>query len=602
MSAQQQSYPQSLAVEIGISPDAYHGGSDAWRDDSRALYSILRGSVEDSLQFLRETFRNSWAEYVLRPVGFVEWLAEQHATLYPQDARIRYRHRATGKYVSDEQAAINLRIRRESGHRAAFQSTTEEAIVCGNGTAWLRPLVRNKKFLGVRWMSMPVHTQAVDLGDMPETSEEQDVAQWWMSYPVKGSYEARIGMPKYGIARFTKEGAVWDQVHDGNLRGKPIWPMPAKGWIDDIPAVVIRRQPAARPGEFWARTRQVLLAQNRAVDLGQTDMADVVHMQGHGQWIGEGMTPEQAAVVKMGPKRIALTPQGAKLDAKSPGADFEGMRETAESYLAMALATNTVNADALFKDGSITALAKEVALWDRDEKRRVLVDTCAVAEQRAYDLTRAYYRAFNGGIDSLPDCIVEVDFPRREAPRDPLHKMQEAGWRIALGWGTPASELVRFEKGTRSIADVETEIDENRKKTVAQIGYMPQPPGLSAGAGMPATPSDSADAASAKPPAQVVQGAAAGQPAKPPALATGGATEDVAKTALNGAQVTALLEAIALVAERKLPAAAAREVILASFPIDPTQVDKMLGALKTFEPAKEEAPAAAAPKPPPVQP
>ena len=509
MSAQQpQSFPQSLAVEVGISPDAYHGGSDGWRDDSRALYSILRGSVEDSLQFLRDTFRNSWAEYVLRPVGFVEWLAEQHATLYPQDARIRYRLRSTGEYVSADQAALNLRIRRESGHRAAFQSATEEAIVCGNGTAWLRPLVRDKKFVGVRWMSMPAHTQAVDLGDMPETSEEQDVAQWWMSYPVKGSYEARIGMPKYGIAKFTPAGAVWDQVHDGALRGQPIWPTPGDSrWIDDIPAVVIRRQPAARPGEFWARTRQVLLAQNRALDLGQTDIADVVHMQGHGQWIGEGMTPEQAAVVKMGPKRIALTPQGAKLDAKSPGADFEGMRETGESYLAMALATNTVNADALFKDGSITALAKEVGLWDRDEKRRVLIDTCAVAEQRAYDLTRAYYRAFNGGVDVLPDCTVEVEFPRREAPRDPLHRMQEAGWRIALGWGTPASELVRMEKGTRAVEDVEKDIAENREKTIAQIGYMPQPPGLSADAGMPATPSDSADAASARPTAKIAPAA-----------------------------------------------------------------------------------------------
>ncbi len=595
----QQSYPVALDVETGISPDSFHGGSVEWREVHRALYTLLRGSTQDSLYFLRKTFVGSWQEYALRPVGMIEWLAEQHATLYPDEPHIRYRLRGTDTYVTDEQAARIRRIRLESRQSAAFQAATEEAVICGNGVPWCRPVVRDGKFVGVRWSAKPAHTQGVDVAETPESSDELDVTSWWVVLPVKGTYEARLGMPRYGIARFDRNGGVWEYAPDKSLIGKSVWPRPGTGkWIDDIPAVVIRRMPAA-DGEFWARTRDTLLAQNRAVDLGETDAGDVVHMQGHGQWVGEGMTPEQAGVVHMGPKRIATIPQGAKLDAKQASPDLEGIRDVADGFLSKILATNTVNADALFKDGSITALAKEVGLWDRTEKRKVMVATCRAAEQRAYDITRKMFAAF--GDATLPDCEIEVEYAHREAPRDPLHLMQESGWRVAMGWETPASELLRREKNAKPLADYEKRISENRQKTIAQIGYMPSPPGLGPGAGTPALPADSADAASAKPSTPMPVDSKTPQAEAPGVLATKptAVVTDVQKTALNGAQVTALLEVVQSVASGKLPPAAGRETILASFDIDPAAVDRMLGALKGFVPAADKPSEATAPDAPP---
>lgn len=82
-------------------------------------------------------------------------------------------------------------------------------------------------------------------------------------------------------------------------------------------------------------------------------------------------------------------------------------------------------------------------------------------------------------------------------------------------------------------------------------------------------------------------------------------TEDVQATALNGAQVTALLEIVGQVVAGLLPRQTAIEVIVSAFPIDRVQADRILGAVgRTFQPtvapeteapAEEVAPAQGAP-------
>jgi len=62
--------------------------------------------------------------------------------------------------------------------------------------------------------------------------------------------------------------------------------------------------------------------------------------------------------------------------------------------------------------------------------------------------------------------------------------------------------------------------------------------------------------------------------------------EDVQQTALNGAQVTALLEIVGQVVAGLLPRQTAIEVIVSAFPIDRQQADRILGDVgKGFEPA-----------------
>lgn len=81
---------------------------------------------------------------------------------------------------------------------------------------------------------------------------------------------------------------------------------------------------------------------------------------------------------------------------------------------------------------------------------------------------------------------------------------------------------------------------------------------------------------------------ASGEPDGPQNIAATGAA-DVQKTALNGAQVASLQAIVQSVADGSLPLAAAREIILASFPIAAEDVDRMLKPLTNFEPKKEVA-------------
>lgn len=83
----------------------------------------------------------------------------------------------------------------------------------------------------------------------------------------------------------------------------------------------------------------------------------------------------------------------------------------------------------------------------------------------------------------------------------------------------------------------------------------------------------------------------------------GTSVDTVQDTALNGAQVQALQSLVQSVTDGMLPAAAAKEVILASFPtIKPDAIDRMLGAAEAFEPATPEpAPAAAPTTGPPAE-
>ena len=75
------------------------------------------------------------------------------------------------------------------------------------------------------------------------------------------------------------------------------------------------------------------------------------------------------------------------------------------------------------------------------------------------------------------------------------------------------------------------------------------------------------------------------------ALAGAGIATDgnVANTALNGAQVTSLVDVCTAVAEKTLPVATAMEILLIAFPtISREEAQAMLGPLKNFEPKKPE--------------
>lgn len=101
----------------------------------------------------------------------------------------------------------------------------------------------------------------------------------------------------------------------------------------------------------------------------------------------------------------------------------------------------------------------------------------------------------------------------------------------------------------------------------------------------------------------LVSGKAEGQPVveeKPeaPAEATAAPVADVQQTALNGAQVSSLLEIATQVGLGQLPIETARALIAAAFPgLSDQQVNAIIGPLDGFKPQQPEAPATPAAKP-----
>lgn len=76
---------------------------------------------------------------------------------------------------------------------------------------------------------------------------------------------------------------------------------------------------------------------------------------------------------------------------------------------------------------------------------------------------------------------------------------------------------------------------------------------------------------------------------KPTEGIEGAPTEDIQATAMNGAQVSSLLEIATLVADGKLPLESARAVAVAAFPLVPPEtIDAIFGPLANFTPTKEE--------------
>lgn len=81
------------------------------------------------------------------------------------------------------------------------------------------------------------------------------------------------------------------------------------------------------------------------------------------------------------------------------------------------------------------------------------------------------------------------------------------------------------------------------------------------------------------------QAALAALPTETAPAASGAPVEAVADTALNGAQVTSLVEILAAVSEGRLPVESARPLILAAFPsFDDARVESMLSPLRRRDP------------------
>lgn len=558
-----------ITQNLGADNDAEcRAGGQKWRDTSRVLYGRLRGSTKQTYAAIAKVYPKSFDDYSPRPIPLVPWQARQVANVYTVEPRISYVDPDRGTPLSDTQVATIQKYRSAAGITEAMLATHEECAGVGNGTPWIIPVVRTKEdgsqLLGVRAVVFPAHDQAVVLKDHPESDSERDVTEWRVRMPLPG------GGGRFGVALITPTSATWEEA-EGNLKGEPIWPRSNRpeaaagsNPFGQVPAAIMRWS-KPEPGAFWANAREDLAMQADALDVAATDFGHIARMQGFGQWFGR-LLSAGAGGIKMGPATlIEGTDPQSDLKCVSPTPALDATQKGNDAYLQQTVATNDLNGAALTGSTGITAQAKLVELADRDGLRQRHCTQLARIEQRLYDLMRAGLRALFG-VEVLPAARLIVEYSTPPMALDPLHEVQAAERRIALGLSDPYIE--RAIRDRCSLEEAEKRVKRSREIT-NELGII-----INIGGTGPLAEGDSGEA---KPDD--------GSETKPKVVKAGAPVEDVAKTALNGAQVTALMAVVAAVAAKQLPIAAAREVILASFPLAPTDVDKMLAPLKAFEPA-----------------
>lgn len=546
-------------------------GSQHWRDTSAALYTRLRGRLTDSRRELARVYPKTWLNYSPRPVAFVPWLSRQVATVYSNEPGITYVNPTTGAPLDVKAVEAITRIRAEAKVTVALLAAHEEAAGPGNGVVWVEPVLRKSadggEVLSVECNVIPAHLQSVELRDRPRSTDERDVTAWRVKMPLPGGTD--VGGSRDGTALVTPTSATWEEA-EGDLTGQPIWPSEGGGGpsnpLGQVPAVVIRwTEP--QPGVFWGDAREDLLWQARALDAGSTDIGEGVRHQMFGQWVGKRLGTG-AGNIKMGfGTVIELTESDAELKCEGHNADIAGGRDALEAYTRMATASQEGNPAVLLRSTALTAEGKKIEIADREGLRKRHLMQLARAEQRIYDLMRAWLHALRG-VEVLPPATLVVAYAPPELPENELQAEQAMELRIKNAQSSEIRERMKRDRCSydeakkRCVQDIEDQA-ELRKMRIAK--------GL---VDVPTTPEAKPDSKGGD-----TKPAEAAKVTKP--------VEDVQKTALNGAQVTSLLEVVQAVASGALPPSAGREMILASFDIDPAAVDRMIGALKGFEPAPD---------------
>lgn len=565
----------ALPSTIADDPERRAGG-ELWRETSAALYTRLRGKLTDTFSELARVYPTTWTNYSPRPVAFIPWLSRQIATPYADEPSIAYVDPVTGEPLDAKAVKFIDETRAEAGVTQALLAAHEESSSCGNGVLFVEPVERRLPdggtILSVECNTIPAHQQAVELKKRPRSKDERDVTAWRVQMPLPGG-DVVTGTFD-GVALITPTSATWE-VAGGDLAGKPIWPRKDEGQssnpLGEVPAVVLRWA-APQPGSFWSDAREDLLWQARALDAGNTDIGEGVRHQMFGQWVGKKLGVG-AGKIKMGfGTIIELTETESELDCKGSNADIAGGRDSLEAYTRMATASQEGNPAVLIRSTAITAEGKKIEIADREGLRKRHLVQLARAEQRIYDLMRAWLRHLRG-VEVLPAARLIVTYAPPELPENELQAEQAMELRISHG---QSSEIRERQKRDRC------SYDEAKKRVTQDIKDQGELRKLRIAAGLIDVP-----VAPGVPDAKPVDAKVAAKPTTP--------TDDVQKTALNGAQILALAKLLADVAAGLLPPETARATITMAFPeADAAQVNAALGALKGFEPRAEE------PKAPPV--
>lgn len=446
--------------EIG---DDRPGGQD-WRDKTEILFRYLRRDMSDVKEHFKQLYPKTWREKMVerRTLPYVWRLAREKAKLYTWPPERRYervdsRGQRTGEEVGEAARDTIRRITIGANLDAHMRDASQQLVALNNACILVFPVSRVS---GVRYLVVPPHRHWVQLDD-PQSSDVDDVAIWWVELPV--AQDTDTGIMQWGLARITPEEAYWE---DGpqSLVGEPIWFGQRRNPIGRIPVAMLRGLPP-QPGDWWASLPDDLLDTQRALIHDYTDMGHIARNQGYGQPVFRGLSKDTAEQMDTGPEAsIGLPDPDADFKYAQPQADLSGYQTQLEAYQRAVVSAEGLNAQTFLKSSGVTAQAKRLEMIDRDEERQALTTELQRAEQRVYDLTRAWVNVQrSGSVDGgpIPRARVHVEYRVPRPPSDPLHEAQANELEIGLGIDSP--ERIVAERRGVSRAEARQIVEDNRQ-------------------------------------------------------------------------------------------------------------------------------------------
>jgi hypothetical protein len=522
-------------------------GSQVWRDKMRILWEYLHRNMEDSRRQRARLYPKTWQKHVQRVVPFIWRNAREMASMKRTRAFV---DPVTGLPLPEAVLRVIELVYSEAGVDKAMQAAYGQLVTLNQSTVWLFP-----NGASLRCVTMPPHDQAVELTD-PLAQSEDEVSAWRILVPIE--QDPDLGGVRYATARFTASDITWMDEYAAE------YPPPFGGTnpFGRIPVVCMRGDDTVS-GAWWCYAPDDLLDAQRAINHDMTDLGHIARLQGYSQMYVSGVSAGEAENMDTGPETLAaFGDPTARLDFARPQPDLAGYAATNEQYMRAVISAQGMNPATFLKSAGITALAKKMEQIDRDTERQKYLDELQRGEQRCYDLVRAYVNAVRG-VEVLPPAKVELEFREPVLPADPLHDAQALQLQQTLGLigkvrarakmdGIGVEEALRRmladeELDARLMPEVERAVAETVAVEVSDV--------------------------------------------ETEAVAAEAST--VQDTALNGAQVASLMDIVAQVSARTMPAEAARLLIETAFPaVNPAIAAQIVASAASFTPA---APVEAAP-------
>lgn len=543
-----------ISLTTGVADQTARTGGPVWRKTMARLYDYYRRDMSDAALQRKALYPKNWDKHVLRTVPFVWAMSRELATAYLQDPS-RTWVGLDGQPLPEATAAMIGEQYKRARVNGFMRQAQRQLVAMNNATIWVWP---DASRTGVSLTLPPPHEQDVALAS-PFGASEADVAAWWLRIALPSPEDPQTAY--YGIIKATRAELYWTEA-PGDKTGKGVInPSTRANPFGDIPAVIIRGTDPA-PSEFWAAAPDDQLQAQRALNHDLTDVGTIARLQGYGQPVLKSMTAGQKEI-ELGPETVVgVQGEGADFTFASPNPQLEGYIKSLQEYVQQVVAMNGLNPATFMKSAGITALAKQIELVDRENYRKEHLEIMRRAEQRLYDVMRLVMN-FLMGREVWPPAVVEIEYRNPTMPVDPLSDANATKALIELDQtGRVRARALR--DGITMVEALKRILDD--RKADAEL----------AATELASTPVETETSAPAEVDAPDMAAAPQSLDAVP---------GDVQGAALNGAQVQALQSVVQAVASGQLPADAAREIILAAFPIDPAAVDKMLASLNSFEPA-----------------